>query len=88
MRAPARWSACWSIPGQSGVDPVTIEPGEGTRIDATLAALKADLGAGEGFQPMVVADARYTLPDGTEGRTSASFMIGRSDGPAISPRST
>ena len=66
-------------PADSGVEPVTIEPGEGTRIDATLAALKADFGAGEGFQPVVVADARYTLPDGSEGRTSASFMIGRSD---------
>ena len=26
--------------------------------------------------PVVFADARYTLPDGSEGRTSASFEIG------------
>ena len=26
--------------------------------------------------PVVVADARYTLPDGSEGRTQASFAVG------------
>lgn len=59
-------------------DPVTIEPGEGKRIDATLALLKADMGdkLPASFRPIVVADARYTLPDGSEGRTSASFEIG------------
>ncbi len=57
------------------VPPVTIEAGEGTRIDATLAVPKGDLG--RVFNPVVVADARYKLPDGTEGRTSAAFRIGR-----------
>lgn len=59
-------------------DPVTIEPGEGKRIDATLALLKADMGENlpASFRPIVVADARYTLPDGSEGRSSASFEIG------------
>lgn len=66
-------------PADAAVNPVTIQPGEGTKIDATLAALKADLGVGESFSPVIVADARYRLPDGTEGRTSASFVIGRSD---------
>ena len=44
-------------------DPVTIEPGEGKRIDATLALLKSDMGENlpASFRPIVVADARYTL---------------------------
>ncbi|WP_326525663.1 hypothetical protein [Sphingomonas sp.] len=66
-------------PADAAIDPVTIDPGEGTRIDATLAALKADLGGDGHFTPVVVADARYTLPDGSEGRTSASFVVGVSD---------
>ncbi|MBN2972579.1 hypothetical protein JW805_11180 [Roseomonas aeriglobus] len=66
-------------PADATIDPVTIEPGEGTRIDATLAALKADLGVEGRFNPVVVADARYRLPDGSEGRTSASFVVGVSD---------
>lgn len=62
----------------------TIAPGEGKRIDATLALLKSEFVAPDEaceavFQPMVVADARYRLPDGTEGRTSASFLIGLHD---------
>jgi LPXTG-motif cell wall-anchored protein len=64
-------------------DGVTIEPGEGTRLDATLSVLRSSL---EGdFQPVIVADARYRLPDGSEGRTAASFSIGLSDGGGISP---
>jgi hypothetical protein len=65
-------------PSDSSTDPVTIEPGEGKRIDATLALLKSDMGENlpASFRPIVVADARYTLADGNEGRTSASFEIG------------
>ena len=65
-------------PADATTDPVTIEPGEGKRIDATLALLKSDMGENlpTSFRPIVVADARYTLADGTEGRTSASFEIG------------
>jgi hypothetical protein len=65
-------------PSDSSTDPVTIEPGEGKRIDATLALLKSDMGENlpASFRPIVVADARYTLADGSEGRTSASFEIG------------
>jgi hypothetical protein len=58
----------------SAVPPVTIEPGEGTRIDAHLAASKEELG--RTFNPVIVAEARYTLPDGRQGRTSAAFKIG------------
>ena len=68
-------------PTDNAVQSATIDPGEGTRIDATLALRKSDIGgAGEGFTPVVVADARYRLPDGSVGRTAASFIVGRSNG--------
>jgi hypothetical protein len=65
-------------PADSTADPVTIKPGEGKRIDATLALLKSEMGEvlPEAIRPIVVADARYKLEDGSEGRTSASFVIG------------
>lgn len=65
-------------PSDATTDPVTIEPGEGTRIDATLALLKSDMGDNlpASFRPVVFADARYTMADGSEGRTSASFLVG------------
>jgi len=67
-----------SPPSDATTDPVTIQPGEGKRIDATLALLKSDMGDDmpDTIRPIIVADARYTLEDGTEGRTSASFTIG------------
>ena len=75
--------------GEDGVPSVTIEPGEGTRVDATLALSKAGLieSTSGSILPIVVADARYTLPDGSEGRTFASFTIGVSEegSPAMSP---
>jgi len=57
------------------VPPVSIEPGDGARVDAHLAVPKGDLG--RVFNPVVVAEARYTLPDGSEARTAAAFKIGR-----------
>lgn len=57
------------------VPPVTIDAGDGTRVDARLAMPKGELG--RTFNPVVVAEARYRLPDGREGRTSAAFRIGR-----------
>lgn len=57
------------------VPPVSIDPGDGTRVDAHLAVPKGDLG--RMFNPVVVAEARYTLPDGSEARTAAAFRIGR-----------
>lgn len=60
----------------SAVPPVTIAPGDGTRVDAHLAVPKGEMG--RTFNPVVVAEARYTLPDGREGRTSAAFRVGRS----------
>ncbi len=66
-------------PADASIDPMRIAAGEGTRIDATLAVLKADFGGEDHVTPVIVADARYTLPDGSEGRTSASFVFGVSD---------
>ena len=65
-------------PSDATTDPVTIDPGQGTRIDATLALLKSEMGENlpASFRPVVVADARYTMDDGSEGRTSASFVVG------------
>jgi hypothetical protein len=59
----------------ANVPPVTIAPGDGTRLDAHLAVPKGELG--RTFNPVVVAEARYTLPDGSEGHTQAAFKIGR-----------
>jgi hypothetical protein len=61
--------------GDTIVPPVSIPPGDGTRVDAHLAVPKGELG--RTFNPVVVAEARYTLPDGQEARTSAAFRIGR-----------
>ncbi len=60
------------------VPPVTIPAGDGTRVDAHLAVPKGELG--RTFNPVVVAEARYTLPDGSEARTAAAFRIGRPAG--------
>lgn len=69
------------------VPPVTIPAGEGTRVDATVAVSRNEVAAqGERFSPVVVADARYTMADGTEGRTSAAFRVGLwNDGDGIEP---
>ena len=73
-------------PGESAIQSTTIAPGEGTRIDATLALRKVEIGiAGEAFSPVVVADARYRLPSGEEGRTSASFLIGIASSGHLAP---
>ncbi len=74
-------------PADAGIEAIDIAAGEGTRIDATLAALKSDLGSQGAFNPVVIAEARYRLPDGSEGRTSASFVVGVSDadGGAMAP---
>ena len=79
-----------SPPSDATTDPVTIQPGEGKRIDATLALLKSDMGDDmpDTIRPIIVADARYTLEDGSEGRTSASFVVGvtpEEGGPGLEP---
>lgn len=60
----------------ASVPPVTIGAGEGTRVDALVATPKGE-DLPRTFNPLVVADARYRLPDGSEGRTAAAFRVGR-----------
>lgn len=59
--------------------PVTIGAGESRVMEASVALPTAEVD-GDSVLPVVVADARYRLPDGSEGRTSASFAVGVPDG--------
>lgn len=59
--------------------PVTIGAGESRTMEASVALPTAEV-EGDAVLPVVVADARYRLPDGREGRTSASFAVGVPDG--------
>jgi hypothetical protein len=69
-------------PAGATVSEVDIEAGDGTRVDGEISMPKS---ARDTVLPVVHADARYRLPDGTEGRTSASFSVGLPDGDGISP---
>jgi hypothetical protein len=51
-----------------------LAPGEATRIDTEVALPRQ--GLVDAILPVVFADARYRLPDGSEGRTAASFAVG------------
>ena len=59
--------------------PVTIAAGEARTVEASVALPTSEV-EGDAVLPVVVADARYRLPDGSEGRTSASFAVGVPDG--------
>lgn len=59
--------------------PVRIAAGEARTVEASVALPTAEV-EGDAVLPVVVADARYRLPDGSEGRTSASFAVGVPDG--------
>jgi hypothetical protein len=59
--------------------PVTIGAGESRTMEASVALPTAEVD-GDAVLPVVVADARYSLPGGGEGRTSASFAVGVPDG--------
>jgi Meckel syndrome type 1 protein len=61
-------------PADAAVEQVSIDAGEGATVEAKIGLAKD--GTDESVLPVVVADARYTLPDGTEGRTHASFAVG------------
>lgn len=71
-------------PKESSLSAQTIAPGGGTTLEAMLTMprdrVDAIAGDEDGFTPVLVADARYRLPDGREGRTAAAFRIGRSNG--------
>ncbi|MGZ8286886.1 MAG: hypothetical protein ACXW27_12505 [Allosphingosinicella sp.] len=62
--------------------PVTIGAGESRTMEASVALPTAELD-GDAVLPVVVADVRYRLPDGSEGRTSAAFAVGVPDGEGL-----
>ena len=70
-------------PANAALGQLTIPPGHGARIAASIAIPRSGFGAP--VLPVVVADARYPLPDGGEGRISASFAVGRAAGDGIEP---
>ena len=70
-------------PAEAQVSETDLAPGDGTRVEAALTLPKAQLS--DSVLPVVVADARYTLPDGSEGRTSASFEVGLPDEDRLAP---
>jgi hypothetical protein len=70
-------------PAESRLSEADIAPGDGTRVETSMALSCS--GLGDEVTPVVVADARYTLPDGSEGRTSASFAIGTAHGDELEP---
>lgn len=70
-------------PAEAATSETRIEPGDGTRVEATVAVPRAQL-AGD-VLPVVVADARYRLPDGGEGRTAARFAVGLPSGKGLAP---
>jgi len=62
---------------------MSIAPGDGARVDGAM-SLPAQHAHGS-VLPVVVADARYRLPDGSEGRTHASFAVGLPSGDGLAP---
>jgi hypothetical protein len=65
---------------------MTIAPGDGARVEGAISLPHEGLHGS--VLPVVVADARYRLPDGSEGRTHASFAVGLPSGDGIAPFDT
>jgi len=77
-------SSLIEAPADAQVSEVDIAAGDGARVEAELAIPKGS--SSEPVLPVVVADARYRLPDGSEGRTHAAFAIGmQGEDEALSP---
>lgn len=62
-------------PADSALAGVEIRAGDATKVEAQMALPREGVTEGS-ILPVVVADARYRLPDGSEGRTRASFEVG------------
>jgi hypothetical protein len=60
--------------GEPTLSHATIDAGEARQVEGAVAMPRA--GLHDAVLPVVVAEARYRLPDGSEGRTSASFAVG------------
>ena len=63
---------------------VDLAPGASITIPAHLTSANRKNAAGD-FMPMILAEARYPLPDGGEGHIAARFAIGIMDGDHVSP---
>ena len=70
-------------PADAQLSELDIPAGDGARVEAELAVPKHDMTGS--VLPVVVADARYRLPDGSEGRTHASFAVGRAGEGELEP---
>ena len=88
--APARdvrvsaWMLGAGSPGRSEaesalIDHVDIDAGEDANVEATVRLPRSGLSE-DAILPVVVTEARYRLPDGSEGRTTASYAVGVPDG--------
>jgi LPXTG-motif cell wall-anchored protein len=70
-----------STPPEAIMAPIVIAPGDGKRIDAAIALPRTGVNVvtvrnRPFFVPLVLIDARYALPGGGEGRSSAAMVIG------------
>jgi LPXTG-motif cell wall-anchored protein len=70
-----------STPPEAIMAPITIAPGDGKRIDAAIALPRNGVNVvtvrnRPFFVPLVLIDARYALPGGGEGRSSAAMVVG------------
>jgi hypothetical protein len=65
--------------GAADTPPVTLGAGEARTVEAQVALPTSEI-AGDSVLPVVVADARYLLPDGSEGHATARFAVGVPDG--------
>ncbi|MGQ0659853.1 LPXTG cell wall anchor domain-containing protein [Sphingosinicella sp.] len=70
-------------PADAATSETRIAPGDGARVDAAIALPRNRLR--DDVLPVVVADARYRLPGGGEGRTSARFAVGLPSGDGLAP---
>jgi hypothetical protein len=52
-----------------------VEAGEAERVSSSVALPTAGIGT-DSVLPVVVAEARYRMADGSEGRTAATFAVG------------
>ena len=88
--APARdvrvsaWMLGAGSPNQSEaeralIDHVDIGAGEDANVEASVALPRSGLSE-DAILPVVVTEARYTRPDGSEGLTTASYAVGVPDG--------
>ena len=70
-------------PADAAQSEMDIAPGDGARVEGAISVPRGGLHGA--VLPVVVADARYRLPDGSEGRTHASFAVGLSSGDGLAP---